>query len=775
MGLRNFILQFVATELHVVLSSPQTPAYLRARACETIEYLEDYSWGEGPGGQAVLQSVLQGLLMSLRDSALPVQAAAACSFRTMIDAEGAADLLRPMLPDLVSEYFRITSDLESDVVLEALQKIVEQFGDEMASLAPTMVQHLLGQFTQFKAGAGDDDDDAQMSASQSLTTISAVLDGQSDKPEVLASLEPLLCPLVLHVLSSGQWFEHVEECLDFMYYLAGPPTQPLSAQMWGLCGPLLHSLRTEAFDYLDDFRSIVALYLQRDVATFCSLSYAPPVQPAPALALGGDDDNDFQQQQQQQQFPQFQLQQQLQQQQLHLQQQQQLQPAVSLLELMHSVVAIALRCDSSGMETDARAAVSMLYILVASARDRQCLHAGIGHVLALVVPRLLGQQLYEPTRGSAGDDDEEEDDDNSGAGAGGHTKSASGQKLLGCRSESLKHRLLEVVLACFYYNPAVATAALSSLESRPFEAVFRTLFDELPRMDSPISSRIIVLALTSILAADDQTKAAMPAELQSNLGVLLQHCVRELDLLREQKYDEPCLEEYGHDDDEGEGGDDDDDDFDYDDDDLDEDDDDDDDDDGQGGGCGVAMAAAAPRSSRAGAGAGGGGGGASDEDGDVLDGEAEGYHDYVARLKAQGGGRSTKYVGGYAVDDDGGGLLLLCSSLSCRSGSLACCSLSVLFARTLTHLPLLLTSPSLANRRPLDAQQPRRPTGRAALLHRHAERRAAGSRPGAAAGPRARGHAEAAGARGGRAGSERGDGCGGGGSSSSSAGCLRAE
>jgi hypothetical protein len=200
---------FVSQQLVPCLSSPQ--GVTRFRACWAIEYLDDFQWGDGDGSQTgMLQAVLHGLLTGLRDPALPVQVAAAKSMRTMLNAAGAADLLRPMLGDIVSEYFRITADIEGDLVLETLDHIVEKFPDEMSALAPMMVQHLMTRFAQFLSVEGDEEDESQWAAAQCLSTITAVLETQSDKPAVLVSLEPLICPLVLHLMNSGQAFNFID-------------------------------------------------------------------------------------------------------------------------------------------------------------------------------------------------------------------------------------------------------------------------------------------------------------------------------------------------------------------------------------------------------------------------------------------------------------------------------------------------------------------------------------------------------------------------------------
>lgn len=43
------------------------------------------------------------------------------TYRTLISLEGATDLLRPYLGEIINEYFRIMEEVENDAVLSALQ------------------------------------------------------------------------------------------------------------------------------------------------------------------------------------------------------------------------------------------------------------------------------------------------------------------------------------------------------------------------------------------------------------------------------------------------------------------------------------------------------------------------------------------------------------------------------------------------------------------------------------------------------------------------------
>jgi hypothetical protein len=168
-----------------VLPEFQSPiGFLRARACWCIDYFSDLNWeqegdiedvqagssssnyivkSQGKGSRTkrsqvkakktylmnagqVLSIVIQGLLNGLRDLLLPVQTAAACSLRSLIGVEEAKELLRPMVKQIIAEYFRIMEEVENESVFSALQSIVEEFGEDIIDIAPMMVVHLVRSF-----------------------------------------------------------------------------------------------------------------------------------------------------------------------------------------------------------------------------------------------------------------------------------------------------------------------------------------------------------------------------------------------------------------------------------------------------------------------------------------------------------------------------------------------------------------------------------------------------------------------------------------------------
>lgn len=253
---------------HVVPEFKSPVPYIRSRACWVVDYFCEISWKD----PSTLQTTVDGLLLGMRDSALPVQAAAACSLRLLIDMDGAKEMIRPIVKDLVGEYFRIMEEVENDAVLSALQVIVSNFSEEIVPMAPLMVEKLVSSFKQYSADAGEDDE-AAFAATECLDTIAVVLEAVKDHPEVLAAVEAPCLPMLYEMLTStDDCFEYLENCLDLMGYFTYFP-EHISTNLWNLCGPLLHVASDWGFDYIGEIATPLLNFISKDSHIFLSGNY----------------------------------------------------------------------------------------------------------------------------------------------------------------------------------------------------------------------------------------------------------------------------------------------------------------------------------------------------------------------------------------------------------------------------------------------------------------------------------------------------------------------
>lgn len=103
-------------------------------------------------------------------------------------------------------------------------------------------------------------------------------------------------------------------------------------------------------------------------------------------------------------------------------------------------------------------------------------------------------------------------------------------KLKAVKTKTLKIRLLEVIMACLYYD---AEATLSILLSDPSSSVasdlFNLLFDSLKDMARDYSMRLVVLSFTAVLSVRPEL---LPEFLGKNFHAMFQQIIRELVLIQ---------------------------------------------------------------------------------------------------------------------------------------------------------------------------------------------------------------------------------------------------
>jgi hypothetical protein len=243
----NEIEGLLATSVFPDFNSPI--AFLRYRACWMVQQFSTVTWTDDGTN---LRTLLQLTLQRLSDPALPVQIEASKALRFLIEAEGAEDTLLPVLPQLLSEYFRIMNEIGNDEVVSALQVLLDKFGDHIEPHAVQLVTQLSNAFSQYcSAGEDDDDDDAAMAAAQCLECIATVLKGICDKPSLITTLEPLLIPLVLKIMGNdGEYIEYLECGLDILTFLTYFPDQ-ISAELWQAFPLIYVAFDQWAYDYLN--------------------------------------------------------------------------------------------------------------------------------------------------------------------------------------------------------------------------------------------------------------------------------------------------------------------------------------------------------------------------------------------------------------------------------------------------------------------------------------------------------------------------------------------
>lgn len=235
--------------------------FLRYRACWMVQQFSTVKWSDDGTN---LRTLLEFMMQRLSDPALPVQIEASKALRFLIEADGADETLLPVLPQLLTEYFRIMNEIGNDEVVSALQVLLDKFGEHIEPHAIQLVTQLSNAFNQYcTAGEDDDDDDAAMAAAQCLECIATVLKGICDQPAMMLNLEPLLIPLVLKIMGNdGEYIEYLECALDILTFLTFFPDS-ISPELWQAFPLIYIAFDQWAYDYLNMMVPCLQAYIQK--------------------------------------------------------------------------------------------------------------------------------------------------------------------------------------------------------------------------------------------------------------------------------------------------------------------------------------------------------------------------------------------------------------------------------------------------------------------------------------------------------------------------------
>jgi len=241
-------------------------AFLRFRACWMVQQFSAVKWSDDG---THLRQLLEMVLNRLSDPALPVQIEASKALRFLVEADGAEDTLLPVLPQLLTEYFRIMNEIGNDEVVSALQVLLDKFGDHIEPHAVALVTQLSNAFSQYcTAGEDEDDDDAALAAAQCLECIATVLKGICGKQSMLKTLEPLLLPLVLKILGNdGDFIEYLECALDILTFLTYFQ-DTISQELWQAFPLIYVAFDQWAYDYLNMMVPCLQSYISKSPEVF---------------------------------------------------------------------------------------------------------------------------------------------------------------------------------------------------------------------------------------------------------------------------------------------------------------------------------------------------------------------------------------------------------------------------------------------------------------------------------------------------------------------------
>ncbi|EOY04908.1 hypothetical protein QUC31_017030 [Theobroma cacao] len=250
---------------HVFPEFRSPVGHLRAKAAWVAGQYAHINFSDQNNFRQALHSVVSGL----RDPELPVRVDSVFALRSFVEACRDLNEIRPILPQLLDEIFKLMNEVENEDLVFTLETIVDKFGEEMAPYALGLCQNLAAAFWRcMNTAEADDeaDDPGALAAVGCLRAISTILESVSRLPHLFVQIEPTLLPIMRRMLTTDgqEVFEEVLEIVSYMTFFS--PT--ISLDMWSLWPLMIEALADWAIDFFPNILVPLDNYISRGTAHF---------------------------------------------------------------------------------------------------------------------------------------------------------------------------------------------------------------------------------------------------------------------------------------------------------------------------------------------------------------------------------------------------------------------------------------------------------------------------------------------------------------------------
>ncbi|RWR73022.1 importin beta-like protein SAD2 [Cinnamomum micranthum f. kanehirae] len=250
---------------HVFPEFSSPVGHLRAKAAWVAGQYAHINFSDQNNFRKAFHSVVSGL----RDPELPVRVDSVFALRSFVEACKDLNEIRPILPQLLDEFFKLMNEVENEDLVFTLETIVDKFGEEMAPFALGLCQNLAAAFWKcMDTSEADDeaDDPGALAAVGCLRAISTILESVSRLPHLFPQIEPTLLPIMRRMLTTDgqEIFEEVLEIVSYMTFFS--PT--ISMEMWSLWPLMMDALAEWAIDFFENILVPLDNYISRSTAHF---------------------------------------------------------------------------------------------------------------------------------------------------------------------------------------------------------------------------------------------------------------------------------------------------------------------------------------------------------------------------------------------------------------------------------------------------------------------------------------------------------------------------
>jgi hypothetical protein len=202
--------------------------FMRLRACYVYGVYGSLKFKN----QDHLKQAVEGIYNNMNENQpLPVKFHASCALEKILSRNvEAQDLIKPGLNLLLKCYLQLMNELDNEELVSSFENIMTVFQDFISPFAADICQHLKQQYIRL-IGQDNDDDDGEsiLAAVASFTSIRRILDAISEDKPLLAQVEHIIYPCLLHSLTADG-LDSIEEGIECIVHLVhyGYKDKPIS-------------------------------------------------------------------------------------------------------------------------------------------------------------------------------------------------------------------------------------------------------------------------------------------------------------------------------------------------------------------------------------------------------------------------------------------------------------------------------------------------------------------------------------------------------------------
>lgn len=253
--------QLLVTYVFPGFQSPQ--GHLRARSCWVLHSFHEIKI-KNPENLAKIMQLSTNALLT--DPALPVKVEAAVAIQMfLVSQPESGKFIEGQVKNITIELLKVIRETENEDLTNVLQKIVCSFTDQLVPIAVDICQHLVTTFRQVLEG-DDSNDDRAITAMGLLNTMETLLSVMDEKPDVIASLHPIVIQVIVHILQTNI-NEFYEEAFSLIYDLT---SKNISSDMWTMLELIYTMFEKDGIDYFLDMMPTLYNYVTVDTNAFLS-------------------------------------------------------------------------------------------------------------------------------------------------------------------------------------------------------------------------------------------------------------------------------------------------------------------------------------------------------------------------------------------------------------------------------------------------------------------------------------------------------------------------